>query len=139
MSVMEALGFPNAGRAKVELLRAVREAGATRLEASYSGGNDEGGVDGIALFDAEGKEMPAPDSWVERPAKSDDPPWRVKDGVAQEYHPLWQAASDMLATEFGSWAGEFSAYGTLFADTSTGNVKRSGEVQSGYDSDSNEY
>ena len=43
------------------------------------------------------------------------------------------------ATEFGSWAGEFSAYGTLFADTVTGKVTRSGEMQSGYDSDSRDY
>lgn len=139
MSIMEALGFPNAGQAKVHLLRAVREAGAVRLEASYSGGNDEGGVDGISLFDAEGKEMPSPDGWIERDAKPDDPPYRVRDGKVSDYHPLWQAADSMLETEFGSWAGEFSAYGTLFADTVTGEVKRSGSIQSGYDDDGRDY
>ena len=57
---MEMLGFPNQGRAKVALLRAVREAGASRLEADYSGGNDEGGVNDIRIFDAKGEALPAP-------------------------------------------------------------------------------
>ena len=139
MSIMEALGYPNQGRAKVELLRVVREAGATRLVASYSGGNDEGGVDGIVLIDAEGKEMPTPDQWIERDPKPGDSEWAIRDGKVSEFHPLWAAADAMLETEFGSWAGEFSAYGQLVADTVTGKVTRTGEIQSGYDSDDRDY
>lgn len=139
MSIMEALGFPNQGQAKVHLLRAVREAGAVRLEADYSGGNDEGGVNGIRIWDAKGEELTAPDSFTQRDPKPGDSEWAIRDGKVSEYHPLWQAADDMLATEFGSWAGEFSAYGTLFVDTVEGKVTRSGEVQSGYDSDGRDY
>jgi hypothetical protein len=139
MSIMEAFGFPNQGVAKVHLLRAVREAGAVRLEADYSGGNDEGGVNDIRIWDAKGEALPVPDSWVERDPRPGDSKWSIRDGKVSEYHPLWQAADDMLATEFGSWAGEFSAYGTLLVDTVAGTVARSGEVQSGYDSDSRDY
>jgi hypothetical protein len=139
MSIMQALGYPSEMEAKSKLLTEVRAAGATRLEANYSGGNDEGGVTDIRLLDAEGKEMPAPDSTFTRDPKPGDDKWRIRDGKVHEYHPLWEAADRMLQTEFGSWAGEFSAYGTLFVDTTQNKVWRDGEMQSGYDSDGHEY
>lgn len=139
MSIMEAFGYPSAGTAKTKLFAALREAGASRLEADYSGGNDEGGVNGIKLFDAEGVELTAPDSWVERDPKPGDQEWAIRDGKVSEYHPLWEAADGMLSTEYGSWAGEFRAYGTLFADLKENRVWREGDVQSGFDSSSTEY
>lgn len=139
MSIMEAFGYPNTRDAKAKLLDQIREAGAVRLAAGYSGGNDEGGVNDVELFDADGNKMESPEGWIERDPRPDDPEYRVRNGKVSEYHPLWEAADQMLSTEFGSWAGEFSAYGTLFADTRDGKVWREGSVQSGYDSDSAEY
>ena len=121
------------------MLEAVKEAGAAKLEASYSGGNDEGGVDDLKLIDADGKEMKAPDTWVERDPVPGDHAYRIRDGKVHDYHPLWEAADNMLSTEFGSWAGEFSAHGTLFADLKERKVWREGGIQSGYDDDSNTY
>lgn len=122
MSIMEMFGYPSAAQARANLLKAVREAGASRIEASYSGGNDEGGVDSVKAFDASGAEVEI--------AYDENHEW----GGA-----LYEAANDMLATEFGSWAGDFSAYGTLYADLKEGRVWRDGSVQEGYDSDSTEY
>lgn len=139
MSLMEAFGYPSAGTAKSKLLAAVREAGAVRLEAEYSGGNDEGGVNNIVLKGANGETLPTPDDTITRPAKPGDNEWQVREGVVREYHPLWEAANDMLSTEFYTWAGEFSAWGTLYADLKENRVWREGEMQSGYDSDSAEY
>jgi hypothetical protein len=129
MSFMEAFGYPSAGSAKVVLLDAVREAGAVRLEADYSGGNDEGGVNEIRIFDAKGEALPVPDSWVERDPKPGDSEWAIRAGKVSEYHPLWAAADAMLSTEFGSWAGEFSAWGMLFADIKEDRVWRDGTYE----------
>lgn len=138
MNIMEQLGFPSTGDAKRNLLAQLREAGAVRLEATYSGGNDEGGVDEIKLFDAKGKDVLAPEMWITRKPKPTDQPWSIRDGKVHEYHPLWEAADRMLSTEFGTWAGDFTAYGTLYADAKTGKVSRSGEMSS-YDPDGTDY
>ena len=102
MSVLDYL-FPNPEAAKGRLLNELANIkGATRLEASYSGGNDEGGVDAVRVFNATGEELalalifePGEDAWE---------------------HPLWEAANAVVSTKYGTWAGEFSAHGTLYAD-----------------------
>lgn len=138
MSIMQQFGYPSPGTAKGALLQALRESGASRLEAHYSGGNDEGGVDGLKLLDADGKEFEVPNRGTYRPPREGERGWGPQ-GQVYEEHPLWQAADEMLSTEYGSWAGEFSAYGTLYADLKENRVWREGSVQSGYDDDSKEY
>lgn len=138
MSIMEQFGFPSTRDAKSKLLSEMRKLGAVRLEAHYSGGNDEGGVDDVALFDAEDNKMEAPKAWIKREPRAGDQPWEIRNGVVNEYHPLWEAADAMLSTEFGSWAGDWTAYGILFADTRNGRVHREGEMSS-YSGDGNEY
>lgn len=139
MSIMEMFGFPSATTAKSALFEEMRKVGASRLEASYSGGNDEGGVDGIEkLLDAEGNALEIPGAWIEREPRDDDPAYRIREGKVNEWHPLYEAADGMLSTEFGSWAGEFSAHGTLFADLKENRVWRDGS-QSSYDVDGQEY
>jgi len=137
---MSLLYGPSQGTAKSNLLSALRETGGVRLEASYSGGNDEGGVNGITVLDEKGEKIDVPDM-ILRPRKDSDGSWvhANEDGLVQDYHPLWKAAAAMLATEFYTWAGEFSAWGTLFATTADSKVWREGEIQSGYDSDRAEY
>lgn len=128
MSIMEAFGFPSAGAAKSKLFEEMRKVKASRIEAGYSGGNDEGGVNDIRVLDAAGEPM-----FVN--------PERTEGGYANLdwQHPLLLAADAMLSVDFGSWAGEFEAYGTLYADVKENKVWREGSIQSGYDSDSNEY
>lgn len=111
--------FGTTGDAKRKLFDAMQECGVAYLEARYSGGNDEGGVDEIeTLKDSRGETV-------------------TIDNIGWE-HPLWEAVDGVLATEFGTWAGDFSAYGTLTADLKTGKVSRAGEMSS-YAGDSHEY
>src|SRR5574338_968473 len=111
--------FGTAGNAKSNLLESMRKHGVAYLEARFSGGNDEGGVDEVSVMrDAAGNDVELPNMGWE--------------------HELQEACDAMLSTEFGTWAGDFSAYGTLTADLKTGKVSRAGQV-SGYTDDSNDY
>ena len=40
---------------------------------------------------------------------------------------LYRLVDDLLEGEFGTWAGEFSAHGTVFATVADGRVWREGE------------
>jgi hypothetical protein len=93
MSIAEIFGGENPESITKKLLAEIEKLGATRMEASYSGGNDEGGVTDIRLFNGQ--------TPVEAPA---------------DEHPLWEAADDLLSTEYGTWAGEFHASGILHAN-----------------------
>ena len=119
MSIMEQLGFPSAEQAKSKLFTAMKDHGINYLEASYSGGNDEGGVDEVDVM-------------------KDDQGGLVTIEKMGWQHPITEACDAMLTTEFGSWAGEWSAYGRLYADRSTGKVWRAGEMSS-YSEDGSEY
>jgi len=137
---MQQFGYPEVRDAKKILLDEMGKLGATRLEAEYSGGNDEGGVNSLKLFGADDAEMEAPEAWITREPKEGDEPYRIRDGVVHEYHPLWEAADGMLSTEFGSWAGEFSAMGTLYANVSENRVWREGSYEeSHWRDDDNSY
>lgn len=75
------------------LLPLLREReGVTRMEASYSGGNDEGGTDEIFLIRGDQREK-------------FDGPWD---------DPLHRAVDELLSTKFGTWAGEWEANGYLY-------------------------
>lgn len=112
-------GYPTVDEAKGKLFTAMREHGIDYLEARYSGGNDEGGVDEIEVMkDSRGETVT-----IEKLN------WE---------HPLTEAVDGMLSTEFGSWAGDYTAYGTLFAKVSENKVWRSGQM-SGYTDDEATY
>lgn len=111
-------GYPTAEQAKSKLFEAMRTHGVGYLEASYSGGNDEGGIDEVdVLKDSHGNPMELELSWQ---------------------HPINEACDGMLSVEFGSWAGDWSAHGRLFADAKEQKVWREGE-QSSYSEDSATY
>jgi hypothetical protein len=93
---------------KRELLAAMRKAGVHRIEATYSGGHDEGGVQEMQLFDA-GGELKI-----------------VEDDLRE---PLWDACNEVLSTKFYSWALGCSVYGTLYVDLSEKRAWTSGEIE----------
>lgn len=106
--------FGTAEGAKQKLFAAMKEHGVSYLEASYSGGNDEGGVDEVEILkDADGGSI-------------------TIENMAWE-HPIHEACDSVLGTEFGSWAGEFTAYGRLYADMKEGKVWRTGQQSSYHD------
>src|SRR5262245_50336062 len=112
-------GYPTAADAKRKLFDAMRQHGIAYLEAHYSGGNDEGGVDEVRNM-------------------KDDRGETVTIENIDWQHPLTEACDGMLSTEFYSWAGEFSAYGVLFADLKEGRVWREGQMST-YSEDSGAY
>jgi hypothetical protein len=113
---------------KATIFAQMRELGADYLEAGYSGGNDEGGVDDVTLFrraqprkrkDVSEVKVEGKLTRMERVALP--PP-----GYLDYQHPLHEAIDDLLSIDFGSWAGEFHAHGTVIADALTGKVTREG-------------
>ena len=93
---------------------------AIKAVLSYNGGNDEGGVDDITLtleaVDENGKNIE-----VDYPTQ-----WNGGEFLAE----LLEGPVD---SKYGSWAGEFSAYGTLTWDVLAGTVVMDDYEQSGYD------
>ena len=125
-----------------KVLEYMQKVGAVRLEASYEGGNDEGGISGINVFvDKDGKDV-------------EQPPWSAETGEVYpeghfnagkpvtQYDPtgFWQSLDNILSTRYGSWAGDFSAYGTLFVDVQERRAWTEGEMSTyTYDSETIEY
>lgn len=79
------------------LFQVMHEHGVVRMQASYSGGNDEGGVQELeAVRDAYDKEV-----------EVEGPHWD---------NPLVAALDAVLATKYGGWAFDGNSWGTIYAD-----------------------
>jgi hypothetical protein len=115
-------------RSKPELLTLLRERGARSALITYDGGNDEGGVSGIA-YSAEplganpvewvGDELPvATEVDVERAYED----WDGPDGR------VLQAAEAVVCDKWGSFAGEFEVTGRLVVDVDSGRIARVDDV-----------
>jgi hypothetical protein len=122
----------------IELLR---KRGAVKAIVEFSGGNDEGGVDGIQIVfpgdkPAENLEVYYDGAQMEYVEGQ----WRQKPKEkATEDQELSLILQKPVDDEFGSWAGEFEAYGTLTWDVETGTCKMDKYVQSGYDHYSSDF
>jgi hypothetical protein len=107
---------------KSRVFALLKARGATKAVLSYNGGNDEGGVDEIALYSRlDGGDIQVP---VDFPTV-----WNAT-GEDRELAELLEAPVD---AKYGSWAGDFSAYGTLTWDVEKGTVVMDDYEQSGYD------
>lgn len=84
---------PNAVRR--DLIREMNRLSVYRLEGSYSGGHDEGGLDQLEIFDKSGKPI---------------------EGTLNYSSALWQAVEALLSTKFYTWALECSVYGKVYVD-----------------------
>lgn len=82
----------------------IKAAGYVKLHAHYQGGNDEGGADEVTAVKADGSEESF--GW-------DD--------------PMSQLVNDVLSEKYGSWAGEFEAYGTITIDADKRDITMVGE------------
>ena len=144
---------PTAGElvsAKHRLLGLVADAGATLAVIGYSGGNDEGGADSVTLykgtvtgrtfvekhFGSYGSELP---EGFEKLEYEDPEAWDENYDNRNAKSIVGQA-DQLLSGEFGTWAGEFSAYGALYVIPGKNEVWRKGtyEVSSG-DEDGRSY
>ena len=162
-------GTRGASTLKSIILDHLRRLGATRMEASYDGGNDEGGVNDVRVLRPVTEENPA---WVIYALRQNykgelvrdygpmaGPFYSEKDAqaaglameetveivqVESEFVPLigadvgtwededglYRAVDELLSIDFGSWAGDFSASGMVYADLASGRVWREGEISS---------
>lgn len=85
-------------------LARMKEEGIVRIAADYSGGNDEGGVQSGRAFKSDGTEIELPSPWSSTDKYDED--------------SLVAICDDILGTHYGTWAGDFYAYGTLYIDPS---------------------
>ncbi len=82
------------------------------LAADYSGGNDEGGVHQITLY-----------ATVERDENGEPQLGRLLHDQTNLIpysggweDPVWERCNQILSTKYGSWAGDYSAWGVLYID-----------------------
>lgn len=101
--------------------------GADRAVVHFSGGNDEGGADDVTLF--KGEEKVAELQEWHFPERGDGKPAHGEKSNDDLVHALVAP----VYAQYGSFAGEFSVYGTVTWDTATKTAKMSKEEQSGYD------
>lgn len=100
---------------KDSIFAQLRELGADYAEAGYEGGNDEGGVNDVAIY------------------RHLDEKERVEVALPEGFG--WESAlhrdlDDLLSLDFGTWAGDFSASGTVYADLREQRIWREGVISS---------
>jgi hypothetical protein len=145
---------------KHEVFAELKRLGAAKAVVEFSGGNDEGGVDDIALLDADGKQID-----VELSDHVHEERDYTKSGPANGYrgHPtgrwikgygtdvieatpeekrLAQLSSALVAPvdeEYGSFAGDFSVQGTVTWDAVAQTAKMGKSEQVWQDYEENEF
>jgi hypothetical protein len=113
-----------------EVFRKIRERGAVRAFVEFSGGNDEGGAESIALHDGEGREVGKVEGG--NPGGYWDPEKRrfVEVALTPEQRAeaeFAQALEGPVYEEYGTFSGDFSVSGRVTWDAEKGTVKMSGE------------
>lgn len=90
------------------LIERIEGYGAQLLEASYQGGNDEGGIEEVAIYQL----------------NPDDVNFRQEMEMPSNEHSTWgdedtvgSLANDLLSVKYGGWAWEGSAWGTFYVNT----------------------
>lgn len=112
------------GRSKLsrtELFAELRKRGVAKVSVEFSGGGDEGGVDNITLYNAEGAEI----GTLEEDYGGDQ--WNGKEWVpVNPPNPNTELVNTLCAPvyeKYGSFAGEFYVNGTVDYDVEAGTVK----------------
>lgn len=114
---------------KQQVLQKLRSQGIARVEASFSGGNDEGGIDSMTFFDADGNEVEAPVRphvyRVYTQGRSElrggdwnNPRLATTEEVAQNL--VYKVLEAPVYDKYYTFAGEFYVDGTLTWDITKG-------------------
>lgn len=104
----------------------LRERGASSAVVEFSGGNDEGGADGITLYDAEGESIKTITEYVpDTQWNPETQKWETVevDSEVRADVALGEALVKPIYDRWGSFAGEFHVYGTAKWDVETGKVE----------------
>jgi hypothetical protein len=122
----------------MDVYEAVRALGAARVEASFSGGNDEGGYDGVSFFGADGARLELGDfnPWREVSHKGRDE-WDQTAGRYVKVPPKPETERTLVADtlekvlddRYGSFAGEFYVRGTVTIDAAARKTVLQGETE----------
>ena len=102
---------------KRDLLSAMKRLGAHRIEATYSGGHDEGGVQDMDAWNGAG-ELVMPN-----------------DENRGAWDNLYESCNEVLSTKFYSWALGFSVSGTLYVNLEDKRAWTSGSMEQYVDDD----
>ena len=100
---------------KRELLANMRRLGVHKVEATYDGGHDEGGVQDLSAWNGAG-ELVMP-----------------HDENRAEYDRLWESCNEVLSTKFFSWALGYSVSGTFYVDLAEKRAWTSGSMEAWVD------
>ena len=96
-------GYSSAQEILPRLLSTLKEVGGDYVEADYSGGNDEGGVDDVRVyrrFEENGEEQKV----------------EIEAGTGRWGDPIYDLCNEVMSSKYYTWAGEFYASGTLYVD-----------------------
>lgn len=130
-----------------EAMQTLQGLNVAKVVIPFSGGNDEGGADGIDYFDADGKSIdyiPSSEAhfstkWNPDTKRFDDVGWQVtdwsvrpsvsRDATAEEVTlaKVAQVLEHPIYERWGSFAGEFYVHDTLTWDVATGKHTLSGQ------------
>lgn len=113
-----------------EVFEKLRELGAVKAVVEFSGGNDEGGAEDIALYDAAGERIGEVDGdppgvcWDPEQERFVEVPITPEQRIEAELAEVLEAP---VYEEFGSFAGDFSVGGQVTWDAKERTVTMSGE------------
>lgn len=93
---------------KNRLIHVLHEHDIHKIEATYNGGHDEGGIEELQAWDKDGVPIEPDDDWE---------------------HPVWEACNEALSTQFFSWALGASVYGNFYVDMDERRVWSEGSIE----------
>jgi len=109
---------------KSEVFAELTRRGIKRVEVEFSGGGDEGGCDGITLFDIAGKETELKEHWGSYGADFNS---RKPEKNATADDVLSMALCKPVYDKYYSFAGEFHVHGTVTWDVAAKTCKMNGQ------------
>jgi hypothetical protein len=122
-----------------QALDELRSRGVATVEIQFSGGNDEGGTDGIAFLDADGNEVEAPPSPNVYTVYTAGGGTEIRAGGWQEsraataeeirQHNVYRVLEQPIYDRYYTFAGEFYVEGTVTWDIAKGTHEMHGQEQ----------
>ena len=103
----------------------LRKRGITKVVVGFSGGGDEGGVDDISLFNAEGKVGTLQESYAGETYDPATKKW-IPARTLTEDEKLATALGKPVYDKYCTFAGEFHVHGEVVWDVAKGTVNMQG-------------
>jgi len=124
---------------RVIVFDALKSKGVHKVEVHYSGGNDEGGVNQIELFDANGENIAHMDEYYGATQQWDEATKKYVPSAPPTYDQrLSEALCAPVYDKYYSFAGDFYVNGILTWDVPNCKVNMRGTEEVSHDEDFNE-